>query len=430
MIITEQEAGSSGLPGESPGGFGLPSQQYVDMNAFRTSGDFTYEDETFNNLPIEVRDIIETYDIGRKKFDYHLLRQAENGSFDGSAVLENGAQKLPTYEYVGIKYGPGKYRLRIMSRKSVNDTDPDGKQPGRIKAYDTEFIIDESYQNNHEEYIINAQMKSIERKKAIIERQKIKSHFDTSVTSLDPVKPAEQDIMGQMKAMMELLQGQKKPDTDWMKVIALVSAAVTPIVTALITRQPAAQVTQQPHDNNFEKIMMIMLASEKEKSKEMLELAKQTMKPVDPMGEMNKLMGVLGGIVDLKQIGMQKEEEEDTVTKILGMVEKSLPMIMMFAAMPKGSPQQNAGVAMVQNIPEVQEVMESPDKFIDTVNALDGKFGCKSTDMIIKTMGAQRPVECNANYSNPAYADPAPQQETSAGGERPAPVETEAQISG
>ena len=391
-MISNDERGPAPNSSMDIPGLGLPSQQYIDMSGLKELPVDELE-AALESAPPELREMIETHELYKKKFTYHLRKLTEDGPLDGAAFLESKANLAPTYNYIGVKYGPGKYLVRLMWRRAVTE-DRENMSAGKMKSMDTEVLIDDSFTEAHEEYLLKAQIDSMNRKKQMVEKQKLKHQFDVSLADTAPAEGIEtsEDKIEQMKKMMEIMNLQKRPETDWAKILAAIAVVAAPIVTALVNRQPVAPVA---HNESFEKMMMLMFANEKSNSQQLLELVKGGARGTDPMDSMQKLISTLGGVVDLKEaLHPSQDKEEGVIDKILSMVDKSLPVILALSAMPKGAPQRVAGEAMVRAIPEVGEVLADPAKVVATVDALDAQYGVAETDQLLEGLGIARPPQC------------------------------------
>jgi len=369
------------------------NKPYISLADFQANKDLEVPDDLFAGAPDEVREVFDAQGLYQRKFTYLLKRIPEGGAQATGSFLEDGSNRIPTNNYIGIKYGPGRYYMMLTWHKpaSPEDLRPGGKTAG--KGF--EFYIDDTFADPHEEYILKQQLESYERRKKLVAKQSIKKQFDMDMSmGTSPTQPAEQpDHVAQLDKMLKLYEGQKKPEVDWVKALASLAVIATPIIQAIMNRKP---------DDTMQKMMMLMFASEKEKSTQFLELVKNQHGPSNGSDMMKQMLDVVMGGLDIrKALNEEKEDKDDVVTKVIGAIEKILPVIVMMAASknaPQNVPMINAGKAYVQSDPAFQEVLGDPVKRAEAVTRLDEKYGCEQTDMVLSVMGLPRPAECAGNY--------------------------------
>lgn len=396
MHVPSQEVSPKTSPGRSDELDALfGNQPFISLKDFQEDKNLQVPDDIFAGAPEEIRNVFDEYDLYQRKFTYNLKRIPEGGAIATGSFLEDGSNRIPTNNYIGIKYGPGRYYMMMSWHKPASADDP--RPGGKTQGKGIDFTIDDVFADAHDEYMLKAQLESYNRRKKIVAKENLRKKFDFDVTGntegLTQAAPAQPDHVEQLDKMLKLYETQKKPEVDWVKALASLAVIATPIIQAIVNRKP---------DDTMQKMMMLMFANEKDKSAQFLELVKNQHGPSTGSDMMKQMLDVVMGGLDIrKALNEEKEDKDDVVTKVIGAIEKILPVVAIIAASknnPQNIPMINAGKAFVQSDPAFQEVLGDPVKRAEAVTRLDEKYGCEQTDAVLSVMGLPRPAECQANY--------------------------------
>lgn len=357
--------------------------------------------EADDDVPDEVRAILDQYGLGKKSFQCVLREYAGGDVTDtaATAYIKGWSRCVPSMEYIARNYGPGNYNLGFNWRGK----DDDGKQ----KACHEEVIINisekfmEEYKRLNLSRKINEAVQTQTKVKDALIEQKLESEMLRNLTGgmndekkVDPADAAKQYISQTIEAarMIGLQPAAATPAVriEWDKVLAI----ALPTVTALLKMWSDGQAQKQA-DN--EKFMMMMLNMSNQNNSHMMELVKAQAGAGSGNMAIKEFKDMVLGALDIKE-ALSGGQKEGLADKIFRMVEAVAPQIMSIAAMTAQARLNNPVVKMtkgyIDSDPDFQQLKKNPAEMKAFCEKMDNAFGWENTNQILEVAGYQRPADC------------------------------------
>lgn len=345
-----------------------------------------------DDMPIEIKELIETHGLHEKSYQC-MLKEVRNN--DGEAVdsyICSWRRRFPTIDWIGKNYGPGNYRLNFIWR----GTRDDGKTGSRHESIPIE--ISEKYQDIYDEFQLQKKIERVKRKNKMIRDAKLSKQLEDDLNlegdSLSSGR-GETDVQGAAKGyykeMLDFAQsvGLQKKGFDWEKLMPLLITGV-PAIMKIFSERAAIEREER---NRFMTLLMTMNSNS---SQQLVDVIKSQNGPSSGTQYMKEITDMIVGAMDLKTA--LSPEKETVVDKIFKTIEGVAPAIVQMATMKQAERENNVAYKMartyVDAAPEFKQMENDPMIKHEVINRLDTVFGWEQADMILAVAGYDRPQDC------------------------------------
>lgn len=391
-MVTDNSQAYVDPPTGSPGKFSSQdplSKFFEGGTAIYTASDIDEE----SDVPEEIKELIDIHGLSKVSYQCILKeRHPETGQSSGeNAILDSWRREIPSIRYIMLEYGPGRYDLTFLWYGTNPET---GKRKGFSEKIP--IVISDKCLDMHEDYLLEKRIKSAERKKQRIMKARVRSELEGNIFGSPAIVPEEkrQDVKSYVSEIAEVagMLGLSKQQFDWQGILSLALPLLPGIMNAMAARSQAQQ-------ENFNKMMMLMVNQTNNSSQNLLELVRSSQTPTSGDEYMKKFGDMMIQAMEIKSMLSGDNEKESLADKIFKTIESVAGMIMPILMVPKQQRQQlpayNAAQAYMEASPEFQQLKNDPSVLAQLVPKLDSYFGWQQTDLIIQEVGGyERPPEC------------------------------------
>jgi len=360
--------------------------------------------ETDDDIPEEVRALLDEHGLGKKSFQCILKEipagsSMENASSSTNTTFIRGFTRgIPSADYIAKTYGPGNYLLCF----TWQTRDPDGSRHNNrqeVPVIISEKVLGEYKRQRLSEKIKDASEIGSQVRDALVEKSiegsMIKALTGSGDENKDPRISAKEYISeivetSRMLGLSPLSAAQVPAKAiEWEKIIP----AAAGILTAFMSMQ---QQNEQRRSDEFNKMLMLMMSTSQSANNQMLEIVKAQSGAGSGNLAIKEFKDMIFGALDIKQ-ALSGNEKESLGDKIFKLIESVAPSILSIAAT-TAQAREAASNPMVKSYidknPDFQALRRDPVEMAKVVGKLDQFYGQKQTDLILQVAGWGRPIEC------------------------------------
>lgn len=361
-----------------------PLQQFLGPQSGNTVlGNYENED-----IPDEVLGVLDEYGLYNGKPFRTIIKELPEGCDDPSlgAFVKSFSKTVPTIEYLGRNYGPGRYCIVFTWKQK----DP---EQGRMISKSSNVLLEVSdkYEAEYREYQHQQKLSRLKKRKESVQDALLENQLESSLLSDGNEKGSKQDAKEYVKEMLSFNEqlGLKRGGIDWDKVLPVLATAL-PLVFKAIQEMGANTRQQQ------QQLMTLMLTQSNNYNNQLVEVMKN-MGPQNGTDTMKEFREMLTSAIDMKEL-LQPNKPDTLADKIFSMLETVGPQLLQIAQMSAQARARDPRIAMaknfVQNSPDFQALADSPESQSNLIRKLDTFYGWQQTDSILQVMGWQRPDDC------------------------------------
>ncbi len=361
-----------------------PLQQFLGPQSGNTVlGNYENED-----IPDEVLGVLDEYGLYNGKPFRTIIKELPEGCDDPSlgAFVKSFSKTVPTIEYLGRNYGPGRYCIVFTWKQK----DP---EQGRMISKSSNVLLEVSdkYEAEYREYQHQQKLSRLKKRKESVQDALLENQLESSLLSDGNEKGGKQDAKEYVKEMLSFNEqlGLKRGGIDWDKVLPVLATALPLVFKAL--QEMGASTRQQQ-----QQLMTLMLTQSNNYNNQLVEVMKN-MGPQNGTDTMKEFREMLTSAIDMKEL-LQPNKPDTLADKIFSMLETVGPQLLQIAQMSAQARARDPRIAMaknfVQNSPDFQALADNPESQSNLIRKLDAFYGWQQTDSILQVMGWQRPDDC------------------------------------
>ena len=348
-----------------------------------------------DEMPEDIKAILEENGLGEDGGSYQVYLKdisGENHNANTAAILERYANRIPHYDYVARRFGPGEYLFTFLW-VAIN---PDNGQK-KTFTKNVKFAISEKLRDIHEDYLTEQIQIRARKRRESFRNMKMKSSLEDGIDAAlygkegeEKQESAEEMLLRMAtftKTMREALGGgpAAPQPVDWAGILS----AAAPFIPPLIALFSDSGRTKMEQSMGMMKALMDM---QQKSSDQTIALLSKQNGPTSSGEMMKEMMTMVMGAIDLK--AALTEKEETVVDKIMGAVQGVLPLVLA-AGMNKqqNGPQAQMARQYIRNDPTMQQ-LENPKIRSEVIRRFDATIGWEQTDALLGIAGMERPEEC------------------------------------
>lgn len=374
------------------------------------SGNKVLGDPETEGMPDEVLAVLDEYGLYNGKPFRTILKELPEGCEDPNRGLyiKGFAKTVPTIDYLGKHYGPGRYCLVFTWRQK----DP---EQGRMISKSAEVLLEVSdkFESEYKEFQHSEKLNRLRKRKESVQDALLESKLEGSLlddqVGSDGTNRNAKEYVKEMLAFNEQL-GLKRGGIDWDKLMPLIMTGLPLMMKALSDMNSNKQAQMQ-------QLMTLMLTQSNNYNNQLVEVMKN-MGPQNGSDTMKEFREMLTSAIDMKEL-LRPEKPDTLADKIFSMLETVGPQLLHVASLSAQARARDPRVAMakqfVQNNPDFQALDNNPESKSALIRKLDGFYGWQQTDSILQVMGWQRPDDCprreEQQYPEGAGSDSTPPPE-------------------
>jgi len=370
-----------------------------------------YEEE---DIPDQVLGILDEYKLYNGKPFRTIIKELPEGCDDPSlgAFIKSFSKTVPTIDYLGKNYGPGRYCLVFTWRQKDIES---GKM---ISKSDNALIeVSDKYLDEYREYQHTQKIARLRKRKESVQDALLESKLEGTLLEDQMGEGGnKQDAKAYVKEMLEFNEqlGLKRGGVSWDKVMPLILTALPAALKALSELGANRQAQQN-------QLMTLMLTQSNNYNNQLVEVMGR-LAPQGGSDTMKEFREMLTSAIDMKEL-LQPNKPDTLADKIFSMLETVGPQLLQVAQMSAQARARDPRVAMakqfVNSNPDFQALEDNPESKSNLIRRLDGFYGWRQTDSILQVMGWERPEDCPrqeeqeypaghpAQQQNPLGTDPA-----------------------
>lgn len=366
--------------------------------------------EQDDEIPVEVRAILDEYGLSKKSFQCILKEVPEGSNLSESSASQNSAyvkgwtRSIPSIEFIAKTYGPGSYVLSFTWRSRDIDTDMASKSMHQ----DVPIEISQKFADEYKKHRLNTKIREASEvgttvRDTLIEK-KVESQMLKALTGEDEEKrvdpaTAARDYIQQTIETAKMLglspvaaSNVPVKSFEWDKILPAVIGGVTAFMQM---QQNAAQARSE----EFNKMMMLLMSTSQNANNQLLEVMKTQAGVGSGNLAIKEFKDMVLGAIDVKE-ALNGTKSESLSDKIFRMVESVAPQILSIAASAAQAQvsAKNPVVKMtkeyVENNQDFQALKNNPVELRNFYAKMDTFLGWKQTDMLSGVLGWERPSEC------------------------------------
>lgn len=346
-----------------------------------------YQEE---DIPDEVLGILDEYKLYNGKPFRTIIKELPEGCDDPSlgAFVKSFSKTVPTVDYLGRNYGPGRYCLVFTWKQK----DP---EQGRMVSKSSEVLIEVSdkYEPEYREFQHQQKIARLKKRKESVQDALLESKLEGSLLDDQSGERggSNQNAKEYVKEMLSFNEqlGLKRGGIDWEKIMPLILTGLPLALKALSEMGNNRQMQMQ-------QMMTLMLTQSNNYNNQLVEVMKNH-GPQNGADTMKEFREMLTSAIDMKEL-LRPEKPDTLADKIFSMLETVGPQLLSIAQMSAQARARDPRIALakqfVQNSPDFQALDNSPESKSALIRKLDGFYGWQQTDSIIQVMGWNRPEDC------------------------------------
>jgi hypothetical protein len=366
--------------------------------------------EQEDEVPDEVRAVIESYGLDKKQFQCTLKEipkgssMSDSGSSTTTTVhLRGFSRGIPSPDYIAREYGPGDYMLCFTWQTK----DDDGVR--RMKREEVPITISEKVMNEYKKQRLSSKIKEASEigtqvREALVEKS-IEGELihaltgrDVSQNVPDPKTSAKKYIeetieTAKMIGLSPYAQQAPARSIEWDKIIP---AAAT-VITAFLSMQ---QQAEQRRSDEFNKMLMLMMGNSQTANNQLLEVMKVQSGTGSGNMAIREFKDMVLGALDIKD-ALSGNNRETLGDKIFRLVESVAPSILAIAATTaqnanavRNNPAVQMAKGYIETNPDFKALKNDPVEMKKVIDNMDRTYGWVQVDHILNTMGWPRPADC------------------------------------
>jgi len=352
------------------------------------------EDDDEYNIPDEIVEVLQANDLWKPNRTWQCMLKelgsddAENDSM--ASYVKSWRNGVPTIDCIAKNWGPGAYVLVFTFKK--RDVE-DGKT--KSVSEKIQIRISQKYMPVYRQHQMKKRLHEVQQTREALKDAHLDKFMDENLDPLNALAPKQngpatdpKEYVNEVLTFAEKMGLTRKQGLDWDKILGLVVPAL-PLVLKYFDDKASAE-----RERN-ERFMTLMLSQSQSSTSTLVELMKNVQGPRDGSAMIEEFGKMVFGALDIRDALTGKES---TMDKVMGMIEKFLPLIITFASMPKQARQINPGyqaaTAYIGASPEIQQILQDPAKRSMMIRKLDSHYGWEQTDRILSVMEIARPEDC------------------------------------
>lgn len=345
-----------------------------------------YQEE---DIPDAVLGILDEYKLYNGKPFRTIIKELPEGCDDPAlgAFIKSFSKTVPTIDYIGRNYGPGRYCLVFTWRQK------DVEQGRMVSKSDSALVeVSDKYLDEYRDYQHSQKLSRLKKRKESVQDALLESKLEGSLLD-DHIKDGggKQDAKEYVQEMLAFNEqlGLRRGGIDWDKILPLVMTGLPIVLKAMsdIGSNRQAQMQQ---------MMTLMLTQSNNYNSQLVEV----MGKLTPQGgsdTMKEFREMLTSAIDMKEL-LQPNKPDTLADKIFSMLETVGPQLLQVAQMSAQARARDPRVAMAKSFvasnPDFQALADNPESQSNLIKRLDAFYGWQQTDSILQVMGWERPTDC------------------------------------
>lgn len=383
----------------------------LDMFLGPKSGNKVLGNYLEDDIPDEVLGVLDEYGLHGSKHFRVTLKELPEGIDDPAMgmYIKSFAKTVPTIEYIGRNYGPGRYcMVFIWRQKDVEE----GKMKNRSEMVLLE--VSDKFEPEYREYQHKLKLDRLKKRKESVQDAILENKLEGTLLEDDDkqnnTNQSAKDYVREMLSFNEQL-GLKRGGFDWDKVLPLVLTALPAALKVIAEMGATRQMMMQQQ-------MTMMMGLSNNHNSQLIEIMKAN-GPQTGYDTMKEFREMLAGAIDMREL-LAPAKPDTLADKIFSMVETVGPQLLQVAQMSAAARRNDPRVAMaqqfIQNNADFQNLEANPESKSNLIRKLDATYGWVQTDQIMQVMGWQRPADCPRldEQQDPAGTEPSTKNTDSA----------------
>lgn len=364
-----------------------------------------YQELENEQMPEEVRELLEKYKLSTTSYNCLLeeISPDEEGDASQGDYIKVFSRSYPGNDWIACNYGPGHYRLTFTWKGQSLSGEKGKSYTARIP-----IVISEKFRDIYADYQYKKKVERAKKRREDLRKVEEEQIIEDTVSGVSrdrgkTIDPAEagrkyvEDLVASSRAL-GLTGG---PKTDWGDMVKAFAPLAVPLITML-------QSKAQAQNEQFNKLLMLMMSNSQESSNKMVELVTQQQRPTTGSDMMNEMKTMIMSALDIKSA--IHGEKESVVDKVFKLVEGVAPLVLQMASTPapvrENTPAYQAAQSYIDSSEEFSSVLGDEGQLAQLVNKLDERYGTASTDDILSVAKRTRPESTIENYKKFGGGEP------------------------
>lgn len=379
-----------------------PLHQYLGpQSGNKVLGNYQEED-----IPDQIIAVLDEFGLHGGKAFRVIIKELPDGVDDPAlgAFVKSFSRSVPTVDYLGRNYGPGRYCLVFQWRAKDSEQDKLVNKSERVL-----IEVSDKFEPEYREYQHKLKLERLKKRKesvqdAVLESKLEGSLLDDQVSDSRNPNQTAKEYVKEMLSFNEQL-GLKRSGIDWDRLLPVLLSAL-PVALKAMSELGANSRAQQ------NQLMTLMLTQSNNYNSQLVEVMKN-MGPQNGSDSMKEFREMLVAAIDMKEL-IHGDKKDTLADKIFSLIETVGPQLLQVASMSAAARASDPRIKLARNYlknsPDFQALMNSPESQSNLVRKLDSFYGWRQTDSILSVIGRERPEDCPRlpEQENPASAGSSP----------------------
>ncbi|MHC4620012.1 MAG: hypothetical protein ACYTEQ_19880, partial [Planctomycetota bacterium] len=360
-----------------------PLHQYLGpQSGNKVLGNYQEED-----IPDQIIAVLDEFGLHGGKAFRVIIKELPDGVDDPAlgAFVKSFSRSVPTVDYLGRNYGPGRYCLVFQWRAKDSEQDKLVNKSERVL-----IEVSDKFEPEYREYQHKLKLERLKKRKesvqdAVLESKLEGSLLDDQVSDSRNPNQTAKEYVKEMLSFNEQL-GLKRSGIDWDRLLPVLLSAL-PVALKAMSELGANSRAQQ------NQLMTLMLTQSNNYNSQLVEVMKN-MGPQNGSDSMKEFREMLVAAIDMKEL-IHGDKKDTLADKIFSLIETVGPQLLQVASMSAAARASDPRIKLARNYlknsPDFQALMNSPESQSNLVRKLDSFYGWRQTDSILSVIGRERP---------------------------------------
>jgi hypothetical protein len=343
------------------------------------------------DIPDEILSVLSEFGLHGNRHFRIIIKELPDGVDDPAlgAFVKSFSRSVPTIDYLGRNYGPGRYCLVFQWRAK-------DQEQGKLVNKSERVLIEVSdkFEPEYREYQHKLKLDRLKKRKESVQDAILESKLEGTLLDSEDSKDKPGTMQTAKEYVREMLSfneqlGLRRSGMDWDKLLPVVVAGL-PLMLKALSEMGANSRAQQ------NQLMTLMLTQSNNYNSQLVEVMKN-MGPQNGSDSMKEFREMLTSAIDMKEL-LHGDKKDTLADKIFSLVESVGPQLLHLASMSATARARDPRVSMargfIQNSPDFQALADSPESQSNLIRRLDGFYGWRQTDSILGVIGWERPEDC------------------------------------
>lgn len=364
-----------------------PLQQFLGpQSGNKVLGNYEEED-----VPDQIIAVLDEFGLHGGKAFRVIIKELPDGVDDPAlgSFVKSFSRSVPTVDYLGRNYGPGRYCLVFQWRAK-------DQEQGKLVNKSERVLIEVSdkFEPEYREYQHKLKLERLKKRKESVQDAILESKLEGSLLDSEDGNGKPGTLQTAKEYVREMLSfneqlGLRRGGIDWEKILPVLATGLPLMLKALSEMGANARMQQQ-------QLMTLMLTQSNNYNSQLVEVMKN-MGPQSGSDSIKEFREMLTSAIDMKEL-IHGDKKDTLADKIFSLVESVGPQLLSIASMSAAARARDPRVSMargfIQNNPDFKALADSPESQSNLIRKLDAFYGWEQTDSILGVIGWTRPDDC------------------------------------